>query len=84
MHKRYIAMSTDKYGGHWGAGATIDQATKALKKAGGNKKTEKLFLFTSELPFAPPDRPAELHEADCWVGRDGSISWVRCEREQIL
>ena len=28
-------------------------------------------------------RKAGVNEADCWVGRDGSVNWVRCEREWL-
>lgn len=81
---RYILLGTEKngLGGSWGAGATVEEARKNFKKVGG-RKVEAGWRFTSDLPFAPPDRPAKNNESDCWVGRDGSVNWVRCAREEL-
>lgn len=83
MHERYIATSGGLYG-NWGNGDTVEDAKKNLRKAGGKIKGCKLWKFTSQLPFAPTDKQiAEQAEADCWIGRDGSMSWVRCQREEM-
>lgn len=85
MNTRYIVLGTDRhsmFGGVWGSGATLDEARKNFKKAKG-KKIVHAYKFTSDLPFAPTNRPANADESDCWVGRDGSMSWVRCERAEL-
>ncbi len=81
MNEFFIVMSGGLYG-HYGKGSTRNDAIKAWKKAGG-RKSEKGYRevkFVSELPFAPFDRAAKDSEADAWVGRDGSINWIRCEK----
>lgn len=84
MNERYIAMSGDGLYGHWGAGDTAEDARKKLKKAGGKVEGCILYRFTSELPFAAADKKvADDTEADCWVGRDGSMNWIRCKREEV-
>ena len=82
MNERYIAMTREFYG-HWGAGTTIEEAKKNLKKSGGKIKNCRILKFTSKLPFAPANREANENEADSWIGRDGSTNWVRCEREEL-
>ncbi len=82
MHKFFIVMSGGLYG-HFGKGYTLDQAQAAWKKAGGRKKEGgyKEYAFLSSLPFAPIEKlKADDNEADAWVGRDGSLNWVRCEK----
>jgi hypothetical protein len=79
-HERFIAFGL----GYWGTGSTIEKAKKQLRKAGGRLRNGyNIYRFWSEKPFAPSERPANEDESDCWVGRDGSINWVRCEREQL-
>ena len=78
MHETFIAMSGSIYG-VWGVGPTIERAEANLRKAGG-VKSNRVYRFASELPFAPRDRDATAEEADCWIGRDGSMSWTRCEK----
>jgi hypothetical protein len=84
MNQRYIITSGGLYG-HYGSGATLTEATAKWKKAGGKTKegNYRVQRFTSKLPFAPTNREATEHEADCWIGRDGSTNWVRCEREVL-
>lgn len=81
MNEFFIVTSGGMYG-HFGKGTTLKAAVSAWRKAGGRKKDEnyRVTRFTSELPFAPFDRPATEQEADAWVGRHGSLNWVRCER----
>ena len=84
MNEFFIVMGGGMYG-HYGKGATLEAAHAAYRKAGGKRRGVMLTenRFTSELPFAPFDRKAEEGEADAWVGQDGSLNWVRCERELI-
>ena len=83
MYERFICRDLTMYG-YWGAGDTAQIAYKNYVKAGGKKKNDPTtYRFTAELPFAPSDRSAKPDEADCWVGQDGSMSWVRCTRENL-
>lgn len=84
MNELYIVTGGGMYG-HYGKGRTLAEAHAAYRKAGGKHRGVMLTeqRFTSELPFAPFDRDARPDEADAWVGRDGSINWVRCDRELI-
>ena len=86
MNERFIAVSTGPHGGHWGAGSTQKLAEGQLRKAGAANRHSrtKVIRFYSELPFAPSSREARKDEADCWFGNDGSIYWVRCEREDVV
>lgn len=83
-YELYIVTSGGMYG-HYGKGATLEEARKAWRKAGGRKAEGNVreLLFISRLPFAPFDRNATEQEADAWIGRDGSINWVRCTREEV-
>lgn len=85
MNQLIIVTSGGLYG-HYGKGDTLDKAKAAWRKAGGTKKEGgyKEIRFLSRLPFAPSDRDAKATEADAWVGRDGSINWVRCDREYLV
>lgn len=84
MFKRFIATSFSKFEGHWGSGDTVEEAKKNLRSARGNPKKCKMYQFTSDLPFAPSSKlKVDENEADCWMGSDGSMSWIRCEREEI-
>lgn len=81
MAKFFIVIS-GSYCGYYGTGTSLSDARKAWHKAGG-RSTDKGYRveeFTSSLPFAPRDRQATEKEADAWVGRDGSLNWIRCER----
>jgi hypothetical protein len=87
MHTRFIIMSY----GHFGVGATLDEAIVNHKKArrgqGRLPKDAKVlaFKYESPLPFCPvtETRDATEDEADAWVGRDGSTNYVRCSAQQI-
>lgn len=82
MNNFYIAISGDFYG-YFGNGFTEDEAKKNLRKAGGKIKGCRIEKFTSELPFVGLDkRQANENEADAWIGKDGSINWIRCERAE--
>jgi len=84
MYEMFIAVCGSKsYGGEWGVGKTIAHAITNLREAGGYLRHHIIYRFTSELPFAPRDRDCTDQEADCWVGRDGNMSWIRCEREIV-
>lgn len=83
MSERFIAMSGDGLYGHYGVGETIDMAQRKLRAAGGRSKGCVVFHFTSMMPFAPFYRDAHDNEADCWVGQDGALNWIRCEREKL-
>ena len=83
MNERYIAISGSGGYGSWGAGPTINDAKRNLHQARGKVRGLRVFRFTSESPFAPADRDAGEDEADCWVGQDGSVNWIRCEREEV-
>lgn len=86
MNERYIAVSNDTgYSGNFGYGDTIDHAKKNLRKAGGRIKGCRIAKFTSALSFVEigNKREAGANEADAWIGRDGSVNWVRCEREWL-
>lgn len=81
-HELFIARSFDGYGGHWGVGASRNAAVEKMRAAGAKKRDRyKLWRFYSELPFAPTDRDAHEDEADAFVGGDGTVNWIRCERE---
>lgn len=80
MNRRFICMSA----GYWGGGETVSEALGKLKKCSGKMpKDFVVTMFESELSFAPSDRVALDGESDCWVGKDGSMNWVRCERTQL-
>lgn len=83
-YELHVVTSGGIYG-HYGKGETLDDARKAWRKAGGRKAHGNVreLRFTSCLPFAPFDRDATDKEADAWVGRDGSVNWVRCKREEL-
>ena len=84
MHEHYLAITVGDIYGYWGAGGTVDEAVKKMRKAGAKKRDAyRVYRFTSELPFAPSERKATAEEADCWIGRDGSCNWIRCDRELI-
>ncbi len=80
----YIALTGGLYG-YWGVGCTPTEALENVPMGMGSKKSKKTVFtierFFSQKPFAPTDRAAEDNEADAWVGKDGSINWLRCERE---
>ena len=80
-YMRYVAM-TRGYRGCFGVGDSLLEAVEMMRRAGAKKKDDyKVYRFISHFPFAPADRDATDGEADAWVGADGSISWLRCERE---
>ncbi len=85
MNERFLVTSGGLYG-HYGQGATPDEARRNWRKAGGTKKegNYREQKFTSALPFAPLDREVNDTEADAWIGRDGSTNWVRCDREVLV
>lgn len=70
--------------GYFGKGYTLEEAKKAWRKAGGKKNQNfyREIVFQSNLPFAPMDRAATEEEADAWIGKDGSVNWIRCEQER--
>lgn len=82
MNERFIVINGDGFYGNWGVGNTEKMARTKLKKA-DKKLASVVFRFYSNLPFAPADRKAHGNEADCWIGRDGSLNWLRCKRERI-
>ena len=59
MHERFIVTSGGIYG-HYGSGATLEEARRNWKKADGKKKEGgyREQRFTSKLPFAPVGRDA--------------------------
>ena len=88
-HQFVIVHTTGLYG-YWGGGTTIDTAFRNAVTASG--KTARMLrrqgglrikVFTSDLPFAPCERDATEDEADAWMGQDGSLSWVRCDRHDL-
>lgn len=82
MHTRYI-VSTRGFYGFFGVGETEELARKNLRKAAKKNvgvKNTIVHTFKSELPFAPSTREATENEADAWLGQDGSLNWIRCER----
>lgn len=81
----YIVMSGGLYG-TYGTAETLEQARQNWRKAGGRNKDGgyREYQFTSPLPFAPHDRDAYDHEADAWVGQDGSLNWIRCTRRTLV
>lgn len=84
MHVLHIVVGGKGLYGHYGKGTTLAEAQAAYKKAGGKKRDKQIVhRFESELPFAPFDRDATDEEADAWVGRDGSINWLRCQRTAV-
>jgi hypothetical protein len=89
MNKRFIAVVGCSSFGHWGAGKTMTEAKKNLLKHAGKtqfkelESTLKYIRFTSELPFAPPNRKANKNEADCWIGQTGCVYAIRCKREDM-
>jgi len=70
--------------GHWGAGETIEEAEKNLKKAGGKKKDKRIVhRFDSFFPFAPNDREANDDEADVYIDSHGTLCFIRCQQEVV-
>lgn len=85
MHKFFIVTSLANGGGYYGKGLTLDLASAAWRKAGGNKRDPiyREFLFWSVLPFAPLDKEATEQEADAWVDGMGGLCTLRCEKETL-
>lgn len=85
MNRRFILVISEGGYGYWGTGATVAEALVALRKSSGKRGNIKFLtlMFTSELPFAPSDRTAYDGEADAWIGRDGSLNYVRCEKTDL-
>lgn len=85
LFERFIA--TAYYGGsiNYGYGESIDEAKKNCQKASYTKKKLKFSIsrFTSELPFAPTNRPPTEDESDAWFASDLCLHWTRCERTII-
>lgn len=82
MNVRFIVMSTGQYG-TWGAGETLAAAeANRIKAKGKRRDSVRVMKFESALPFAPSGRDATDNEADAFVGKDGTINWIRCERVQ--
>ena len=85
MHTKFIVRGN----GYWGGGETPQIAEvnyqKAVRKGPKPKSCRILDVtkYTSELPFAPPDREATEGEADAYIDQQGATCWVRCEREFI-
>jgi hypothetical protein len=80
-YERWLVTTGGMFG-HFGSGATRDEAAKNWRKAGG-RKTEGNYReqqFRSSLPFAPAGRAATPEEADAFISRDGTTNWVRCQR----
>lgn len=78
MNRRFILVSD----GYWSIGETLCEAYGALKKVcGSHSKFFIAHMFESDLPFVPVglSRMALDGESDCWMGRDGSLNWVRCD-----
>lgn len=84
MNYFYIVVSGGIYG-HYGKGTTLEAARSAWRKAGGRKNGGgyRELTFQSELPFAPMDRSATESEADAWVGQDGGVVTVRCQKVSL-
>lgn len=69
---------------HWGIGDTAEEAKQQMRKVGGRLKNGYVvYRFHGSLPFAPRDREAKDNEADCWLGSDGLMTWVRCNRTEV-
>lgn len=89
LNERFIVMVPDAAQYGWfGNGDTLESAERAARAAARRPtaarwKARRVYRFTAALPFAPYDRDATENEADAWVGRDGSINWVRCDREKL-
>lgn len=77
-----LGVTKDRFGGYWGGGATIEDAKKKFRKAGGRTVTV-VNRFTSALPFVAADREATEQEADAYVSKDGTLCWIRCERKVL-
>lgn len=89
MYIRFIAVTIGQPYGYYAYGDTIPESVTKLWKISKKKKLDakkyRVWKFRSELPFAATSkRKADENEADCWIGQDGSISWVRCEREEVI
>lgn len=82
---KFIAISSDGVYGKFGYGYTAEEAAKNLKKAGGRAKGAKIVRFKSDLPFVEIGLAdeAKLNQSDAWIGQDGSINWIRCDREWL-
>jgi len=81
MNIKLIIVTKDS----WGAGETLTKAKANLKFSGGLLRDPSItYLFVSpELPFVEGAADAEEGQADAYVGRDGVIYWVRCEKIEI-
>lgn len=82
-YERFIAVSGDGLYGHFGYGNSKTAAKRQLRQAGGRIKKCRVYRFSAMIPFAPVACSAIDTEADCWMSQDGSIKWLRCEREII-
>ncbi len=83
---KFIAVTGDGVFGFYGNGVSEETAIATLRKAAKKKiamSKIKIVKFTSELPFAPSDREATAEESDAYISKDGSVNWVRCEREWL-
>lgn len=86
MHERFIVVCSDRFAGYWGSGSTLEEAIeKALDSLGENQlpANAKAYRFSSPLPFAPCDREATENECDAYVSANGTICWIRCEKEDF-
>lgn len=84
MHKRYVILSvlhrSDKQVSlFYGMGSTLMAAKEYWFASGGRTtQTTRVWLFTSDKPFAPPERPATPGEADAYVNQLGEIRHNGC------
>ena len=69
---------------YWGSGETVEKALKQMWKAGAEKKAvTKVFLFYSDMPFAPPEREANEDECDAYVNDMGGMCKLRAQSIDI-
>lgn len=84
-HTKYIVLTKELYG-HWGIGFSLNEALLRCAASGASIAEVDMatkYVFRSPLPFAPADREATEEEADCWVGADGWVYWLRCNRWEV-
>jgi len=80
MYQKWVVRTNTQY---WGVGDTEEIAKEKAIKAGAKKKDSfDCRMYTSELPFAPPSRPANENEADLYVDDMGGICSLRCNEHE--
>lgn len=66
----------------WGAGQSGRLAEYNFRNGGGSTVVKR-WEFVSSLKFAPSHRDALETECDAYINPDGTLTWIRCERNEV-